>query len=226
MDILVNVSNQRLNIATNQKSFTAGTQEFIRFVFELSDDWANLHIFAQFKQGDNSYNDYLDENNSVYLPPEINGGECTLSLQGNLGDTIAKTFPILLRIDKDPITSDASSTAITKSLYDQMLELWGMEPTGSLRVATVGEVKTYLGLSAGYSVTYDLKNIMVDGTAPVVVESGEKLSITLAPTNKDYAITTLIVTMSGNDITQTAVVDGSVFIENVSGDIIITATAE
>ena len=226
MDILINVVDQKLRTTTNNRRLVAGTQEYIRFVFGLPDDWVDLIIFAQFTQNGVSYNKFLKEDKSVTLPAEISDGEFELALQGNKGDVIAKSFPLLFEVELDPITSDASSTEITKSLYDQMLELWGIEPTGSLRVATVGEVKTYLGLSTGYSVAYDLKNIMVDGTAPVVVESGEKLSITLVPTNKDYAITTLIVTMSGNDITQTAVVDGGVFIENVSGDIIITATAE
>ena len=150
MDILVNVSNQRLNIATNQKSFTAGTQKFVRFIFEFSDDWANLKTFAQFKQGETTVNDYLDENNSVYLPPEINGGECTLSLQGNLGGTIAKTFPILLRIDKDPVLADASSTEITQTLYDQLVDLVlqnGGSSGAQYSVATVEEVKDFLGIT-------------------------------------------------------------------------------
>lgn len=50
MDILVNVANQKLKIATNLKSLVAGTQEFVRFVFNLTGDWDDLLTFAQFRQ--------------------------------------------------------------------------------------------------------------------------------------------------------------------------------
>ena len=38
MDIRVNVVNQKLKIPTNLKNFVAGTQEFIRFVFNFIDE--------------------------------------------------------------------------------------------------------------------------------------------------------------------------------------------
>ena len=120
MDILVNVANQRLKVATNQKTFVAGTQEFIRFVFELSNDWTNLTTFVQFQQNDKSYNVYLDEENAAYLPPEIVSGTLTIALQGNLRRTIAKSQALTFAVDVDPIKSDSSGTEITLSLYDQL----------------------------------------------------------------------------------------------------------
>ena len=57
MDILVNVANQKLKIATNLKSLVAGTQEFVRFVFNLNGDWDNLLTFAQFTQNGESFAD-------------------------------------------------------------------------------------------------------------------------------------------------------------------------
>ena len=125
MDILVNVVNQRLKVSTNQKTFVAGTQEFIRFVFELSDDWSSLTTFAQFQQNGHSYNVYLDSNNSVYLPTEIVSGDCTLALQGNRSRIIAKSAPLVFSVEKDPVISDASGTDITLTLYDQMAGLLG-----------------------------------------------------------------------------------------------------
>lgn len=120
MDILVNVINQKLKVATNQKTFVAGTQEFIRFIFDLSDDWIGLLNFVQFQQNNKTYNVYLDENNAAYLPPEIEEGDMTIALQGNLINTIAKSFPLVFRINRDSIKSDGNSTEITLTLYDQL----------------------------------------------------------------------------------------------------------
>lgn len=120
MDILVNVTNQKLKVATNQKTFVAGTQEFIRFVFELSEDWLQLSTFVQFQQNNKSYNVYLDEENAAYLPSEIQSGEMTIALQGNLRRTIAKSSSLTFGVSIDPIKSDANSTEITLSLYDQL----------------------------------------------------------------------------------------------------------
>ena len=46
MDIIVNVSHQRLRIANYLKTLVAGTQRFIRFVFKLPNEWSNLRVFA------------------------------------------------------------------------------------------------------------------------------------------------------------------------------------
>lgn len=121
MDVLVNVANQKLKIATNLKSLVAGTQEFVRFVFNLAGDWDNLMTFAQFSQNGVSYNQYLDDNNSVYLPSEIGVGTCTLMLYGSGGNTIATTNYLTLTIDKNILVSDAKSTEISESLYNQLV---------------------------------------------------------------------------------------------------------
>lgn len=121
MDILVNVVNQKLKIATNLKSLIVGTQEFIRFVFNLTSDWDGLLTFAQFRQDGDAYNQYLDEDNSVYLPAEIGTGTCTLTLYGSNGNTIGTTNYITLIIDENILVSDANSTEISESLYNQLV---------------------------------------------------------------------------------------------------------
>lgn len=80
MELLINVINQKLKLATNLKSLVAGTQQFIKFTFNLSDEWDDLLTFAQFIQGENAYSQYLDSDNSVYLPSEIQEGVCKLAL--------------------------------------------------------------------------------------------------------------------------------------------------
>lgn len=121
MDILVNVVNQKLKIATNLKNLVAGSQEFVRFVFNLNGDWDNLTTFAQFTQNGTSYNQYLDSNNSVYLPSEIGVGFCTLMLYGSHGNTIATTNFLTLTIDRNILVSNAQSTEISTSLYTQLV---------------------------------------------------------------------------------------------------------
>lgn len=121
MDIRVDVVNQRLQTATNLTSFIAGTQEFIRFVFNLDNDWADLLTFAQFTQNGTSYNQYLDEENGAYLPSEIIEGTATLTLYGSYENTIAITDTLVLEIQKNNFVGDGNSTEITLSLYNQLV---------------------------------------------------------------------------------------------------------
>ena len=121
MDILVDVAGQKLKISTNLKSLVSGTQEFIRFVFNLGGDWDNLTTFAQFRQNGAAYNQYLDENKSAYLPTEIQPGKCTIMLYGSGGNTIATTNYVALTIDEHHLIVDAESTDISLSLYNQLV---------------------------------------------------------------------------------------------------------
>lgn len=121
MEILVNVINQKLKIPTNQRYLTGGTQEFIKFTFNMTGDWDRLLTFAQFTQNDVAYNVYLDENRSVFLPSEIEPGTCTLVLYGSDEAVIATTNHITLFIDENILVSDANSTEITESLYNQLV---------------------------------------------------------------------------------------------------------
>lgn len=121
MDVLVNVSNQKLKVATNLKNFVAGTQEFVKFVFNMSSDWDNLTVFAQFMQNGTAYNQYLDDDNAAYLPSEICAGKCTMMLYGSKDTTIATTNYLTLTIDESALVQDAESTEISQSLYDQLV---------------------------------------------------------------------------------------------------------
>lgn len=121
MDILVNVANQKLKIATNLKSLVAGTQEFVRFVFNTSGDWDGLMTFAQFMQNGVAYNQYLDEDKAAYLPAEIGVGTCTVMLYGSNDKTIATTNYLTLTIDENILVSNAESTDISLSLYNQLV---------------------------------------------------------------------------------------------------------
>lgn len=121
MNIQINVINQKLRLATNLKNYVAGSQEFVQFTFNISEEWDDLLPFAQFIQNGSTYNVYLDSNNSVYLPSEIQAGICEVTLYGNNGRVIATTNKLKLNIDENNIVVDANSIDITPTLYEQLI---------------------------------------------------------------------------------------------------------
>lgn len=122
MNIQINVINQKLRLATNLKSYVAGSQQFIKFTFNISEEWNNLLPFAQFIQNGSTYNKYLDSNNSVYLPSEIQAGVCQVTLYGTNGRVVATTNKLELKIAENNIIVDANSIDITPTLYEQLVE--------------------------------------------------------------------------------------------------------
>lgn len=121
MSILVNVVNQKMYVSSNADGLVAGSQQFVKFKFNLSSEWDGLMTFAQFRQGDGAYNQYLDEDNCVYLPAEIGVGTCTMMLYGSHDTTIGTTNYLTFKISKNNLVSDATSTDISQSLYDQLV---------------------------------------------------------------------------------------------------------
>ena len=155
MDILINVSKQRLKLATNLKKYVSGSQEFVRFVFGLNSYWRDLLTFAQFAQNGNTYNRYLDDENAVYLPSEIVAGECTLTLFGSGNNVIATTNYLTLTIDENILVSDASSTDISESLYEQLVDMVRSVSNGTAVVDTTSKmtdknkIYVYIGSETG-----------------------------------------------------------------------------
>lgn len=122
-----------------QHQLANNSQEFVQFVFSLSDDWDGLTTFAQFRQGGNTYNIYLDSDSSCYLPPEIGSGRVSLMLYGTGDTVIGTTNAITMRVADNKYVSDAQSTEITASLYQQLVnEVKAAIPTGG----NVGQVLT------------------------------------------------------------------------------------
>lgn len=145
-DVPIRVNGQKLYLQANHYKLATGSQLFIRFVFDMSDDWDGLTTFAQFRQGDTAYNVYLDSNNSVTLPSEITSGECRMMLYGNGGENvIATTGQIRFCVTDNSFISDDQSTIITPSLYEQMVEMVSHYIPFS-QVATIEEVKEILGI--------------------------------------------------------------------------------
>jgi len=120
--INVDVVNQNLLIPPEDKYVVEGTQEFIEFHFNLRDGWENLVVFAQFIQEDRAYNVYLDADNNAFLPAEIESGFLQIVLYGTIGDVIAISNNLRMRVQRTPYVGDGQSTEITLSLYQQMAD--------------------------------------------------------------------------------------------------------
>lgn len=123
--ININVNNQRMMLVSSNYKIVSGSQQFVRFHFTLDDDWQNLTVFAQFTQNDDAYNQYLDANYDVFLPSEIEDGEVRVSLYGTGNTVIGTSNYLAFNVEKIEFTEDASSTVITPSLYNQMVEKVG-----------------------------------------------------------------------------------------------------
>ena len=121
MSILVNVINQKMVMSSCNSELVAGSQQFVKFRFNLDEDWQDLVAFAQFRQGEHAYNQYLDEDNCAYLPPEIGVGTCTLMLYGSNNATIGTTNYLTFKVSANNLISDAQSTEISESLYTQLV---------------------------------------------------------------------------------------------------------
>lgn len=121
MSILVNVVNQKMYVSSTMEGIVSGSQQFVKFRFNLSEEWDGLLTFAQFRQNGKAYNQYLDEENAAYLPPEIGVGTFTLMLYGSHNTTIGTTNYLTLKVNENNFISDASSTDISETLYNQLV---------------------------------------------------------------------------------------------------------
>lgn len=154
MTVYVDVVGQTL-IVPNRMVYIEGTQEFIRFTFNLDDDWKELTTFAQFVQNGVPYNKYLDDTYSVYLPSEIVNGVCTLTIYGTGHGRIGTASYLILKIEPNSLVDGEGTMVITQSLYDQLvdkvneLETWFDDYVPTRRVATLNEVVTYLSEHEG-----------------------------------------------------------------------------
>ena len=77
--------------------------------------------------------------------------------------------------------------------------------------------------TTNYTITNNLTNVTNSNSLSSINE-GDTYIATITP-NEGYNLDTVTVTMGGNDITNTVYSDGSITISNVTGNIIITATA-
>lgn len=124
--MIIKVNGQHMTVDERLRP-VSDSQDFVKFKFELSEEWTDLLKFAQFTQGTESYNVYLDDNLECYLPSEITSGTCTLSVAGSKDDIFATTDGIVFDVRKTRLVQDGKSTEITLTLYEQLVNRieWG-----------------------------------------------------------------------------------------------------
>lgn len=115
------------------------------------------------------------------------------------------------------------STMISKEAYEAITEaLWGSETKDS-KILTPDEIVAIINANPAYNLTQNLSHVTSTYTDALV---GKTFETTLAA-EADYELGTVTVTMDGTDISSTAwdTESGKVTIANVTGDIVISATA-
>ena len=125
MDILINVLHQKLKVQANYKTVVEGSNNFVRFVFNFSDDWDDMAKVALFNQDAVTYAKPFSNDDSVYLPSEIVSGDFALTVQGTRGETIATTNVLSMHADRCiPISDEAAS--LPDSTYERItLKIYG-----------------------------------------------------------------------------------------------------
>lgn len=122
MEVLVSVIGQKLRISTNAKTFVEGTQNFIKFIFSLSNEWIGLDVKAQFIQNGVAYDCQLDSECSVFLPSDIHDGKCELILYGSSGLIVAVTDGVILNIKRSNYTNEGKENVIVFATLEEMRE--------------------------------------------------------------------------------------------------------
>ena len=104
----------------------------------------------------------------------------------------------------------------------------GLENAYDFNTVVTGDITLYAKWEevqiVSYSVTNNLTNVVTSNIISTVNE-GESYSATLSA-NSGYELNSVAVSMGGIDITSTAYSNGLVSISSVTGDIVITASAE
>lgn len=120
MDVLANVIGQKIKLSCNNIKFVSNTKGFIKFIFSFTSDWDNLIKIAQFSQNGVCYESCLDSNDSVSLPQELKEGEFKLSLYAEGESMLARTFPVILMLEKSVISDNNKIKAVYRILTNKI----------------------------------------------------------------------------------------------------------
>lgn len=143
MEIKINVTGQKMKVATNLKTYVSGSQRFVKFTFNFTDDsWSMFNhsqLSAYFKQGNTVISTSFD-GNSVYLPADIGVGECYLTLYGSNNNIIGITEGLELKIKENYISTSPESTKMTSSFYEKLVEEYEFETLRTNAKTIVGAI--------------------------------------------------------------------------------------
>lgn len=116
--------------------------------------------------------------------------------------------------------------ALKQMLYLMLVPILREGLYGADQTAAIAALETALGVVpvVTQTVTNNLTNVTTSNNATVVVK-GTAYAATLTPVD-GAVIRSVAVTMGGTDVTSTVYSNGAISIPSVTGDIVITATAE
>ena len=130
MNITINVVGQKLT--TNYTQIVEGSQNFVKFTFNLPTEWKEINPSACFSQeGKEPIGKLLEADTDgqtffTYLPPEITEGKCELSLFGannsEDGDVIGTSNCLTLTIDKKGSVDNIIESVPTPSIYKEWMD--------------------------------------------------------------------------------------------------------
>lgn len=100
MDIIAIVKGQKMRLAANNSCYISGSNGFVRFKFELSDEWKNRPMIAMFEQNGKIFSQTVTDG-YAFLPSDICEGNCNMSLFGISGTIFATTNRVPLIIKND-----------------------------------------------------------------------------------------------------------------------------
>ena len=134
MDVFCEVNGQRLTVLTKPRRYVAGSENFVKLRFSLSEDWDGMTVFAQFRQGSRTSEAFLIKEAvasgehkgdwmTVAMPGWPQPGRCCMTLCGvGHGNAVATTNCVELLIDCNCNVTDALETAVPESLYQQIMD--------------------------------------------------------------------------------------------------------
>lgn len=123
MIIKICVNGQSMEWYDRPPQVADNSIEFVKFKFDLSPDWKDFEVVAQFTQT-KTYNQVLIDG-CCSMPAEIIAGSCRLSLFGQKGGhpIRATSTPLCLHIKRSGFVSSAETPIPpTPDLYSQLLE--------------------------------------------------------------------------------------------------------
>lgn len=100
MDIIAIVKGQKMRLVANNSCYISGSNGFVRFKYELSDEWKNLSVIAMFEQNGQISSQTVTDG-YAFLPSDICEGNCDMTLFGIGGTIFATTNRVPLIINKD-----------------------------------------------------------------------------------------------------------------------------
>ncbi len=206
MDIKCTVNGQKLKIITPLRHFPQGSDDFVRFLFTFSDDWDGLMAFAQFRQGSNYSNRYLESVTvtedgvahtypSVTLPNWPKTGPLAMTLYGNGNETvIGTTNYVLMHIDATGHINGSEVSDMDETLYQQLVNrVISLEAE---RMRTPYVVPEMFGAAGdGESDDTTALQACADTGAPIVMTAGKTYRVTGAIEFNDGCV------IKGNDAT-------------------------